>query len=203
MKDECDFIKELVIVGVVFVFICFGISSFQHDFQLKKAYKLLAEEKAAKIAAMKIATEIINEKNEYIFILQESREQLNIELEDLNGELKQCDSIKKLKRICGNVNNKSLVLALAFTESSLNYKVKHDKDIAQGICGVVPKFHKELLEENNVKLNSLKACEIIYNYYLELNDGNKVAAIKAYKGIESSENMYLVYRVLEIERELK
>lgn len=98
MKDECDFIKELLIVGVVFVFISFGISNLQHDFQLKKAYKLLAEEKAAKIAAMKIAIEIINEKNEYIFILQESREQLNVELEDLNIELKEYKTLEKLKK---------------------------------------------------------------------------------------------------------
>ena len=95
------------------------------------------------------------------------------------------------------------MIALAFTESSLNYRVKHDKNIAQGICGVVPKFHKELLEGNNVKLNSLKACEVVYNYYLELNNGNKIKALKDYKGVVSKDNMYLVYRVLELEKELK
>jgi len=95
------------------------------------------------------------------------------------------------------------VIALAFTESSLNYRVKHDKDIAQGICGVVPRFHKGLLEENNAKLNSLKACEVVYNYYLELNNGNKIKALKDYKGVVSRDNMHLVYRVLELERELK
>ena len=95
------------------------------------------------------------------------------------------------------------MIALAFTESSLNYRVKHDNNIAQGICGVVPKFHKELLEENNVKLNSLKACEVVYNYYLELNNGNKIKALKDYKGVVSKDNMYLVYRVLELERGLK
>lgn len=95
------------------------------------------------------------------------------------------------------------MIALAFTESSLNYKVKHSRDIAQGICGVVPKFHKELLKENNVKLNSLKSCEVVYNYYLELNNGNKVAAIRDYKGIKSNNNMYLVYKVIEIEKEIK
>lgn len=108
-----------------------------------------------------------------------------------------------LKRICGNVDNKKLILALAFTESSLNYKVKHKNDVAKGICGVVPKFHKELLKENNVKINSLKACEVVYNYYLELNNGNKIAALKDYKGIESKSNMYLVYKVIENEEKIK
>ena len=75
--------------------------------------------------------------------------------------------------------------------------------MAKGICGVVPKYHKELLEENKAKLNSLKACEVVYNYYLELNNGNKIKAIRDYKGIKSNDNMYLVYKVIEIERDLK
>ena len=60
-----------------------------------------------------------------------------------------------------------------------------------------------MLKENNVKLNSLKACEVVYNYYLELNNGNKIKALSDYKGIEYKDNMYLVYRVLEIEKGLK
>lgn len=101
------------------------------------------------------------------------------------------------------VTNKRLVISLAFTESSLNYNAKHKRDIAKGICGIVPKFHQELLKENNVKLNSLKSCEVVYNYYLELNNGNKVKAIRDYKGIKSNDNMYLVYKVIEIEKELR
>ena len=44
---------------------------------------------------------------------------------------------------------------------------------------------------------------MVYNYYLELNNGNKIKALSDYKGIESKDNMYLVYRVLEIEKGLK
>lgn len=47
---------------------------------------------------MKIAVEIINEKDEYIFILQEAREQLNDEIEDLNVELKEYKTLEKLKK---------------------------------------------------------------------------------------------------------
>ena len=118
-------------------------------------------------------------------------------------KLMSINTQQRSKRTYGEIENKSLVLALAFTESSLNYKARHKGNVAVGICGIVPKFHKELLKENNVKINSLKACELVYNYYLELNNGNKVAALKEYKGIESKSNMYLVYKVLEIERNLK
>ena len=44
---------------------------------------------------------------------------------------------------------------------------------------------------------------MVYNYYLELNNGNKIKALKSYKGIESKDNIYLVYKVLEIEKGLK
>jgi len=94
-------------------------------------------------------------------------------------------------------------LALAFTESSLNYDVKHKKDIAKGICGVIPKFHKDKLDELSIDINSLRACEAIYIDYLEQYKGNKVKALVEYKGIESKANMYLVYRVLEIENKIK
>lgn len=67
----------------------------------------------------------------------------------------------------------------------------------------MPKFHKELLDSYNTPINSLKACEVVYNYYLELNNGNKIKALKSYKGIESKDNIYLVYKVLEIEKGLK
>lgn len=96
-----------------------------------------------------------------------------------------------------------MVLALAFTESSLDYNAKHKNDIAVGICGIVPKFHKELLDSYNVPINSLKACEVVYNYYLEINKGNKIKSLISYKGIESKDNIYLVYKVLEIEKGLK
>lgn len=44
---------------------------------------------------------------------------------------------------------------------------------------------------------------MVYLYYLEKNNGNKIKAIIDYKGIKSKENMYLVYKVLEKEKQLK
>lgn len=83
------------------------------------------------------------------------------------------------------------------------YDVTHQGNVAQGICGIVPKHHKERLSEQGVKVNSLKACEIVYSYYLDKNNGNKILALKQFKGIKSKSNMYLVYRVLELEKKLK
>lgn len=109
-----------------------------------------------------------------------------------------------LKRIYGDIapRNRNIVLALAFTESSLDYSVKHKKDVAKGICGVVPKFHKDKLDDLGIDINSLKACEVIYTDYLEQYKGNKVKALVAYKGIEDKANIYLVYRVLDIENKI-
>ena len=54
-----------------------------------------------------------------------------------------------------------------------------------------------------MSVNSLKACEVVYNYYLELNNGNKVKALIEYKGIQSKNNLWIVENVLKIEKELK
>lgn len=96
-----------------------------------------------------------------------------------------------------------MVLALAFTESSLNYNVKHKGNRAIGVCGIIPVFHKKILSEYKVKINSLRACEVVYNYYLELNNGDKLKALIDYKGIENKKNLYLAKRVLKLENEIK
>lgn len=81
--------------------------------------------------------------------------------------------------------------------------MKHDKNIAIGICGVIPKYWKQHLNNQGIKVNSLKACETILNHYLEQNNGDLIKSIADYKGIESKKNMYLVYRVLEIYQGIK
>lgn len=92
---------------------------------------------------------------------------------------------------------------MADSESGLKHNVKHKRDIAKGICGIVPEYHNDLLNKLGVNLNSLKACEVVYLYYLEKNNGNKIKAIIDYKGIKSKDNIYLVYKVLEKEKQLK
>lgn len=58
-----------------------------------------------------------------------------------------------------------------------------------------------MLRENNVKINSLKACEIVYTELLEKFE-SKRKALRYYKGIVSENNNYLVDNVLKIEEKL-
>lgn len=98
MKDEFNFLKELVSVGIIFLAICFGISSFQHDLELKRVYKLLENENTSKLEVMKVALENDRLNKEYIYILQESREQLNDELDvcsNKNQEYQYLDKFQK------------------------------------------------------------------------------------------------------------
>lgn len=59
----------------------------------------------------------------------------------------------------------------------------------------------DLLNENNVEINSLKACELIYNELLEKYNTKKVA-LKEYKGIISKKNNYLINKVIKLEEKI-
>jgi hypothetical protein len=64
------------------------------------------------------------------------------------------------------------VLAICWTESNLNYNVKHpDKDTV-GIAGIKYKFHKDVLQRVNP--NSLYACYLVLKKYK--------FSLKRYKG---------------------
>ena len=62
MKTENidNLFKELVIVGIIFMSICFGLQSLQHNQELKRVHKLIEDEKQAKIEVMKVAININN-----------------------------------------------------------------------------------------------------------------------------------------------
>ena len=93
---------------------------------------------------------------------------------------------------------------LAFSESSLRYDVKHSKKSVVGICGIDKGFWAEELKENGIKINSLKSCEYVLNYYLEQNSGNKKAALREYKGVLKDKKVGgVVETILKKEKELK
>lgn len=71
-----------------------------------------------------------------------------------------------------------------------------------GICGINIVYWNDLLKANNTKVNSLNACLLVYKELLNKHQ-NKRDTIKAYKGIEDKSNMYLVDKVIEIEKGLK
>ena len=93
---------------------------------------------------------------------------------------------------------------LAFSESSLRYDVKHSKKGVIGICGINKVFWAEELKENDIKINSLKSCEYVFNYYLEQNSGDKKAALRGYKGLIKDKKVSgVVETILKKEKELK
>lgn len=94
MKNENidNLFKELVIVGIVFVAICFSISSFQHDLELKRIYKLVELERIAKIEAMKVAIEL----NDRLDIHLENNLSLNVEIDRLINEIEELEGNNQL-----------------------------------------------------------------------------------------------------------
>ena len=93
---------------------------------------------------------------------------------------------------------------MAFSESSLRYDAKHSKKSVTGICGIDKVFWADELKKNGIKVNSLKSCEYVLNYYLEQNSGNKKAALRKYKGVLKDKKVSgVVETILKKEKELK
>ena len=73
-----------------------------------------------------------------------------------------------------------------------------------GICGIDKVFWAEELKENGIKINSLKSCEYVLNYYLDKYNGNKKAALVGYKGVLKDKKVSgVVETILQKEKELK
>ena len=92
---------------------------------------------------------------------------------------------KSYWRTIGRVPSKyrGLVIAICYTESNLDYGVKHpDKDTI-GIAGIKVKLHKDVLD--GVNPNSLYACYLVLKKYK--------FSVKKYKGVV--ENFKTVERV--------
>lgn len=92
-------------------------------------------------------------------------------------------------------------MALCFTESSLRYEIKHSINTVIGICGIDKRYFQEMLEDENIELNSLFAGERVYNYFLDKANVNKIKAIELYKGIITQK--HLVTKVIDLENKLK
>lgn len=96
MKNENidNLFKELVIVGTIFMSICFGLQSLQHNQELERIHKLVEVERTAKIEAMKLAIDI----NNTLEIHREMNLSLNIEIDSLINELNEFKDLEKLKK---------------------------------------------------------------------------------------------------------
>ena len=73
-----------------------------------------------------------------------------------------------------------MVLALAFTESSFRYDVKHPDKLTKGVGGIKV-FHKTVND-----INSLPAIEEVWVKYLTQAKGDKRKALKLYKGTKKN-----------------
>lgn len=96
MKNENidNLFKELVIVGIIFMSICFGLQSLQHNQELERLHKLVEVERTAKIEAMKLAIDI----NNTLEIHREMNLSLNVEIDSLMNELNEFKELEKLKK---------------------------------------------------------------------------------------------------------
>ena len=78
-----------------------------------------------------------------------------------------------------------MVLAIAFSESSLDYEVSHPTKDLYGIGGIKRKFHKTAF-----KSNSLMAIEEVFLKYLAIAKGDHSLALKMYKGTVTNYKSY-------------
>lgn len=94
MKNENidNLFKELVIVGIIFMTICFGLQSLEHNQELKRIHKLVEVERTAKIEAMKLAVEL----NDRLDIHLENNLSLNVEIDRLMNEIQEIKGDKQL-----------------------------------------------------------------------------------------------------------
>lgn len=153
------------------------------------------KEKVKKLEAMQVAINL-NEINDSYIVMLES---MNRYADSLERDLEQNKLLKDFLSI--DDRNKAIVLAIAFTESSLRYDVKHNEKWTIGIGGIRPNFYPDLFE-NGLNPNSLLAIEKVYLSLMDKFDNDKVSVLKHYKGIKSQKNMYLVHNVLELEKKI-
>lgn len=157
-------------------------------------YEVEKEEKK-KIEAMQVAINL-NEVNDNYIVMLES---MNKYADTLESDLENNKLLKDFLSI--DDRNKAIVLAIAFTESSLRYDVKHNEKWTIGIGGIRPNFYPDLFE-NGLNPNSLLAIEKVYLSLMDKFDNDKVSVLKHYKGIKSQKNMYLVNEVLRLEKKI-
>lgn len=93
-SNEILFINDIIMVGIIFVLICFLIQTCQFKFQSKRVHKLVEVERTAKIEAMKLAIDI----NNTLEIHREMNLSLNVEIDSLMNEIEENKELDKLKK---------------------------------------------------------------------------------------------------------
>lgn len=157
------------------------------------------KENIKKLEAMQVAINLNKANDNYIEMI----ESMNKYADSLENDLEQNKLLKDFLSIDDNL--KSLVLALCFTESNLNYnaihKSKYDKNTIGKVCGVKSYWIDEIEEINYQNINSLYAGSLVLEYLLNKYNGDLFLALKHYKGADK--NLEPVKRVIEIYEGIK
>lgn len=139
--------------------------------------------------------EALEEKDKRIETLEQMIQQQDNKLKEYEKYERILDDLSAVPEFA-----KPFVLSLCFTESSLNYSVKHrgrfDKTTT-GICGIKPELWKDVIGENNP--NSLFSGYLVLNYLLEKHQ-NLFDAVASYKGAKT--NFTTTERVIELSKKI-
>lgn len=204
MKTKADeFSQDLVIISLLYILI------FTFGYLLSNHYQL-EKQKVETLVAQKVAVELHQEKQ----VVEEKLERAYEGLDSLNVELdkyeKATDKVNLIVKELVSLESKTETMSvlILFSESSGNKNAKHSKKNVKGWCGVDVSVWGEELKQNDIEVNSLKACDYILNKYLEENNWNKKLALYDYKGVEKNikvkgiiENMIKIEK--KIDKELK
>lgn len=199
MKTEADeFSQDLVVTLLIYILIFVFVYLLSNHYQLEK-------QKVETLKAQKIAVELFKEK----ILVEESLDRALEGLDSLNSELdkyeKATDKINLIVKELVSLESKTETMSVLvlFSESSGNKNVKHSKKNVQGWCGVDVSIWGEELMQNDIPVNSLKACDYILNKYLEENNWNKKLALYAYKGVEKNIKVKgIIENMIKIEKKI-
>lgn len=149
--------------------------------------------------------EALAEKVKRVEVLEEKVKRV----EDLENIIlyqeQKLEEYKKLEKILKDLSAvpesaKPLVLSLCFTESSLNYNVKHrgrfDKTTT-GICGIKPELWRDVIGDNNP--NSLFSGYLVLKHLLDKHQ-NLFNAVASFKGAKT--NFTTTKRVVELHKKI-
>ena len=175
---------NMLIVGLIlFIVVITGVS----------ANNLVKQEK--------ISSDLLQAKT-VVVEFDKEKQRLEQEVQKLKDDIKKFETLAHIKKEFSLLKkeNRSLILSLSFTESSWKKDVVHNEWNTEGECGIRPYFWGKLLEEKGIPINSLRACEAVYEFLLKENNGNKLEALKDYKGAKT--NFASAKKVLELENKI-
>ena len=199
MKTKADeFSQDWVVTSLIYILI------FAFGYLLSNHYQL-EKQKVETLVAQKVAVELYQEKK----VVEDRLDIAHENLGSLNSELdkyeKATDKVNLIVKELVSLESKTETMSVLvlFSESSGNKNAKHSKKNVQGWCGVDVSIWGEELKQNDIEVNSLKACDYILNKYLEENNWNKRLALYDYKGIEKNNKVKkVVDNMIKIEKKI-